>query len=411
MEMRTQLASVAPAVRVASPTAHGGAPSREDELVSLLDGFWVENQEGRCFVARQVYDATYVHGHDPLQSFLGIEVGNLSELCRDPAVARADLASSLFLDTETTGLDRTSGTLVFIVGVGYFQLGQFHILQFFLHDSSSERAMLHLLCELLRESTLLLTFNGKSFDVPMLDSRYARCRMDSDLAAMPHADMLHPARRLWKHRLQSVRLTALERHILGLRRTGDVPGYLIPQMYLRYQDSGGLRSLLPVFYHNAQDVLTLLALTTHAASVFADPWGGRVESGIDFLSVGKAYEASGRERLAIRAYDSALSRPLPPAVRTELCGRLTSLYKRQTPSAGHIQFWEEMVARPGTQGIHAFEELAKHYEHEEQRYDRAEELVRTALRMLPHDPCARTSQRDLEKRLRRIQQKRASVSS
>jgi uncharacterized protein YprB with RNaseH-like and TPR domain len=372
---------------------------------SLLPGSWLASQGGRVYVASETYAPDHVHGLDPLGELLSLEPWTLAQLCQEPALAGVDLASAVFLDTETTGLSPGSGTLVFMVGLLYYRDGRFHARQFFLDSPDSERAMLASLTDLLSEFEALVTFNGKAFDVPMLETRYAFSGVHHDLGRLAHADMLFPARRLWKERLQSCRLATLEWELLGLGRTGDVHGSLIPGLYRGYLAGSDARPLLPVFYHNLQDLLSLLAVTIHAAKVYADPYGGRVQSGLDFLSLGRLYERAGELDRALRAYDRASSLPMHPAAREQLCKRLTPLYRRGAQVSEAVAMWEGMLASGELYSIYPLEELAKHYEHTERRYDRAEALVRQALALLPYDPCTRTTRRDLEKKLRRIQGK------
>lgn len=378
-----------------------------DELIS---GEWTEDSHGRCFLVGQAYDRAYIHGTCRLHDLFTIQSRSLSGLCGDPKLDGVDLSSVVFLDTETTGLERGGATLVFLVGLLYYQEGRFHVRQYFMDAVAGERTMLSSLCEFLAGFDVLVTFNGKSFDLPMLASRLELQGISHVLYEMAHVDMLYPSRRLWKQRLGSCRLTALERNILGLTRTGDVPGARIPELYNRYRRDGDSTPLLPVFYHNAQDLLTLLALTVEAARVYSDPFGGRVESGLDFYSLGRAYQANGDDDLALLAYDKALSLPLHPADREEVCRRITPLYKRRAQLDHAVCLWEQMVASKDTRGVYPFKELAKYYEHTECRYDRAEALLLEALNLLPRDCCTHTTRRELEKRLIRVQGKLRSMN-
>lgn len=404
--MRARLAP-ADLGRRALPPPTGASAERSAPLHDLLPGVWVEGPLGPVFAVRASYPLDHRQGRHALADFLSLCTRSLSALCREPALEGADLTSALFLDTETTGLDARTGALAFLVGVGYFDDGCFQISQFFLEDVAAERAMLRAVGELLDDFQWLVTFNGKGFDAPLLATRFARHGEAHRLDAMPHADLLHPSRRLWKDRLQSCRLTSLERHILGVARTGDVPGSVIPELYARYLADRDARRLLPVFYHNAQDLLALLALSSRAALTYARPFDGHVEHGVDFVSLGKAYEAAGATEMALKAYDRALSMPMHPAVRAEACKRVIPLYKRTAQLEHAVALWEEMVASQATHSIYPYEELAKHHEHVTRQYERAEMLVVQALRLLPRDTCTRTTRRDLEKRLRRIQGKRA----
>ncbi len=373
-----------------------------NRLDALIPGEWIENELGRCFVAVRTYDGGHSHGPSRLREFLTVSVESLSALGRDPELVQADVSSALFLDLETTGLDRNDNTLVFLVGVGFFCGDRFHIRQYFLDYPGNERPMLLAVRQLLAGHSLLVTFNGKGFDVPMLAGRFALNGIECGLSNFRHLDMLPPARRLWRERLESCRLTSLEANILGLRRTDDVRGDLIPGIYRRYCSDGDPVPLLRVFHHNRQDILTLLGITSVASAVFHDPFSGRVYSPEDFFSLGRLYEAVGDHDRAVRAYRRALSQSLCGPARHEACRRLLPLL-RQTERPVHLL--EAMVSSDEDYGVYPFVELAKHYEHELNDLERAERMALIALEKLPHDRCTRTTQRELEKRLERIRHK------
>jgi len=383
------------------------APSIE----SAVEGEWCESHGGRYFVATQRLAADRVHGLAPLSDLYRVPLDALSKLCREPAISQGEMASAVFVDTETTGLEQNAGTLVFLVGMLYFQDGEFHIRQYFMDGVAGEAAMLAAAAEFISDFSILVTFNGKSFDLPMLQMRLNMQNIPNKLDQLPHADLLFPARRLWKLRLGTCRLTALERLILGLHRTGDVAGAQIPEVYYRYLSDRDPAPLASVFYHNAQDLLTLLAITSEAGRRFDAPFEGRVQAGLDFLCLGKVYEALGDEDSALRAYDRALNLPMHTSARVEACKRITPLYKRRALMEHAVLLWEQMLADGDVHGVFPYKELAKYYEHDEQRYDRAEALLVQALNMLTRDSCTRTSRQELEKRLLRVRTKRSAHSS
>ncbi len=373
-----------------------------------LSQYWREHARGRVYVAAESYPLTRFQGTRRLSEYLDSCTLSLARLCREPRIEGVNLSRTLFIDTETTGLHFRSGAFAFLVGVAYFEADRLEVRQYFTHSPEGERAMLALMLEELRPYDLLVSFNGRAFDVPMLDHGLSRHRFRNPLDELPHADLLLAARRLWKERLQSCRLSSLEHHILGITREGDVPSREIPQLYECFLSTGDLARLQPVFYHNAQDLLTLLALTTESVGVYKEPFEGRVRSGLDFLSLGRLYEHAGEMDRALRAYDRALGMPLPRGAREDACRRITPLYKRSAQLESCVAVWESLVATQPCHSVYPFEELAKYYEHQAQDYERAEQVVAQAIRLLPADTCTHTTIRDLEKRLRRIQAKRAS---
>ena len=198
--------------------------------------------DGECFVLDHVYRLDYQHGDDRLVDLLQFSPAAAAPFVQDARLAAHDFRDFLFLDTETTGL-AGAGTLAFMVGVGFFEPSphgeRFVVRQYFLRDHGDEPALLLLLDELLAEKAGLVTFNGRSFDVPLLEGRFIMNRMPTDLRDRPHLDLLHPARRLWRHRLGSCALGSLEGSLLGLRRT-------FPPRTLRLMVWGGLRGGISV---------------------------------------------------------------------------------------------------------------------------------------------------------------------
>lgn len=381
---------------------------REVSLRHLLPGVLTENSHGRLYTATLSYPLSHYQGANQLSDFHDLCTRSLSRLCKEPSLEGLDPKRALFLDTETTGLDAASGALVFMVGAAYFEEETLEVRQFFMDTPAAEAAMLKALVEHLGPFEILVTFNGKAFDVPMLARGLSRHGLAHGLNQMPHADLLLASRRLWKKRVRSCRLANLERMILGVGRTGDVPGREIPALYAQYLQDYDAARLLPVFYHNAQDLLTLVSLTTQAVAVYKEPFQGLVRAGPDFLSLGRMYEEAGEVERALQAYNRALSMPLQSAVREDLCRRLSQLYRKGAQADNKVARWEALIASGEVHSVFPFEELAKHYEHDAQNYARAEELVLEAMLRLPGDVCTHTTQRDLEKRLRRIHAKRTA---
>ncbi|MCA9933777.1 MAG: ribonuclease H-like domain-containing protein, partial [Anaerolineales bacterium] len=237
-------------------------------LEALLPGGEViETAVGSCFIVDRVYPLTYRHGDDLLGELLELSPEHTS--LQDEQLRDLNFRHFLFLDTETTGL-AGAGTLAFMVGVAFFADDAFVVRQYFLRDHGDEAAMLTLLNDLLADKEGLVTFNGRSFDLPLLDGRYLINRMFSDLLDKPHIDLLHPARRLWRTRLGSCALSSLEKTLLGVHRTQeDIPGWLIPSLYQEYLRSGDARELLRVFYHNQIDMLSMVTLATRMTRLTA----------------------------------------------------------------------------------------------------------------------------------------------
>jgi uncharacterized protein YprB with RNaseH-like and TPR domain len=331
----------------------------------------------------------------------------LSEWANEPSL-RGDGAPTLaFLDTETTGLGQGTGTYAFLVGVGRSEGDTFHLAQFFLRDPSQEPALLSALAEWLLDCQALVTFNGKGFDVPLLNTRYITNGRHSPLPSLAHLDLLPLARRLWRDRLPSRALGSLEQYILGVTRSEeDVPGWMIPQLYIDYVRRGDARPLKSVFYHNAQDVLSLAALLSHVAGMLQDPLGNRSVHTLDLLGMGRLFESLEHTQTAVDLYDRALGCPLPAELRRQAVQRLSFIQKRRGAWDAALALWRE-AAQDGA--VYACVELAKYYEHRQHDYQEAARWTLAAIAQVdapnyPHSARQRWLA-DLDHRLARLRRR------
>jgi uncharacterized protein YprB with RNaseH-like and TPR domain len=214
---------------------------------------------GQVHVSERVLPPEHRHGSAQLAGAWGVEAPLVASLALDPRLAGVDFRRVLYLDTETTGLAGGTGTVPFLVGLAWFEDRSLRVHQLFLRRLGEEAPMLRVLAERMAESSCLVTFNGKSFDWPLLRTRFVLNRVPVP-TELPHLDLLHCSRRVFKHRGSGTRLVQLEEHILGHRRVGDVDGALIPDLYFRFLRGGSSAALTPVLEHNANDLLLLAAL-------------------------------------------------------------------------------------------------------------------------------------------------------
>lgn len=243
--------------------AHGGVP----EVLGIPE----PTAHGVLHATRRQYGPEHRHGRVPVRSALAARSEHVAALALDPALAEVPLDRALLLDTETTGLAGGAGTLPFLVGLGWFEPdGGLTLEQLFLRRPGEERPMLARLSERLAAASCVVSFNGKSYDWPLLRTRFVMNRMPVP-APPPHLDLLHCARRAFKYRCESARLTELEEAVVGHVRHGDVPGHLIPELYFAYLRGRGHGPLKRVMEHNAQDLVMLAALLGHLAERFAAP--------------------------------------------------------------------------------------------------------------------------------------------
>ena len=281
----------------------------------------------------------------------------------------------LYLDTETTGLSGGAGTVAFLVGVGWLTPAGFAVRQYLMRDYPEERYVLAHVAALLPRFDALCTFNGKSFDLPLLQSRLRMNRMDAACLDKPHVDLLHLARRVWKMRLGSCRLSSLEARVFGQARVDDLPGSEVPQRYFSYLKTGDFRLLEQVLAHNRQDIFSLCRLLTRMAAMYAAPELERYEQ--DVFSMGVALEKNRHIQQARRCYRLA-ARGL---TRVSSRLRLAHSYRRAGEDADACALWQEMI-RQGEGWIEPYVELAKYYEHRARNVGAALELTRQALALL-----------------------------
>lgn len=270
-----------------------------------------------------------------------------------------------FLDTETTGLAGGTGTYAFLIGVGVWQDGGFHIHQFFMRDFCEESDVLDQLAKLLGSYDVLVTYNGKTFDAPLLETRYRMTRRAVPHEEMGHLDLLHSARRLWKLRLQSCRLVELESSVLGYTRVGDVPGDEIPLRYFNYLRTGRTAALQPVLYHNRMDILTLACLTSLVLGVLGDPARTPYLQSTDLVGLAGWLGKMGRQDTALEVYARALAGSLPAQVAAKARWEMAAIHKRNLDYESALPLWRALRTKE------AAVEMAKYYEHRAKNYPAA----------------------------------------
>ncbi|MCR4408320.1 MAG: ribonuclease H-like domain-containing protein, partial [Anaerolineae bacterium] len=272
----------------------------------------------------------------------------------------------------------------------------------------------YLVSETLRGFQAVVSFNGRAFDLPLLATRFTLARMDFPLTGMSHLDLLFPARRLWRQRLASCALSSLEGNILGvIRESTDVPGWLIPGLYFEYLRTGDARPMQRVFYHNVQDVLSLVTLTARLCAVLTNPLDE--ESGLfgwDLHSLARWYEGLNMIRRAEETYRAALAQPLPADVRGTIQRDLSLLLKRQGRLEEAAAIWRELIQDGYSCTPWACVELAKYCEWTLQDYLTAAQMTRLAMDFLESSATSAFVEgelSELQHRLSRLERKMATV--
>ena len=327
-------------------------------LQQVIRGREIETIFGPVFSVRSVYHA------DHMQGDMGIRPSGsydrISALVSGQVELPFQLSDLIFLDTETTGLSGGTGTMAFMVGVARFIGTDLVLEQFFLRHPAEEPALLAAFEEFIDGGKVIVSYNGKSFDVPILNTRFILQRLNNSLTKMGHLDLLTLTRRTWKKRLGACNLGNIEKEILGLRRTKEeVPGYLVPELYADYLRNGDPTPLIGVFYHNEQDVVSLAALFAYLADILEDPESWLSVHAEDLGSIGRMMEAMGDADLASKMYDRGLSQEASRS-RQEILERKAALLKRQKRHAEAASCWVE-AADLGS--LQALIELAMYHEH------------------------------------------------
>jgi uncharacterized protein YprB with RNaseH-like and TPR domain len=415
------------------------AAERGDRLAGLLGARISRNHYGEHLSLQQWYATPEMClPHERSLSFL------LPQSCEagadDSLRSAMDPEQWLFLDTETTGLAGGTGTYAFMVGIAWWDAGGLQVEQFFLRDLDEEHSLLLELSERMKQRPVLVTFNGKSFDWPLLETRYRMTRAVPAFSPKLHLDLLHPARQLWRLRLGSVRLKDLERHVLGgdgrsldWSRHDDIDSSLIPQMYFDYLRGGLAEPLVGIFRHNQMDLRGLAALAGKILALLdrgigiASAEQAETSDPIEVLGLSRMMRKRGYPARARQLYEAALQFGLPLTIKQIAQRELAQLAKRELDYTRAISLWDALRQTPaqdmgierkipfegpmeGAQkalesAIEAAEELAMYYEHRVKQHRRALELTRGAiaeLRAAQHDgKLARDRGSRIEARLTR----------
>ncbi|MCJ7659605.1 MAG: ribonuclease H-like domain-containing protein [Anaerolineales bacterium] len=296
-----------------------------------------------------------------------------------------------------------------MVGVGRFNEGQFTLAQYFLRHPGEEAALLAALTRFMSPVDAIVSYNGKSFDIPLLRTRYTLQGLTFPLENVAHFDLLALARRLWRDRLPSCNLSTIENQILGVfREDEEVPGYAIPELYTEYLRWGDAHPMAGIFYHNAIDILSLTSLFAHASDMLGTPFENQPDEAVDVAAIGKLYQSLGDPETAMVLFEQSLQADLPEDIYWNTLERAASILKRQGDFASAVKLWEK-AAQAGR--LNACEELAKVYEHRERDYPTAIKWTEHALTsladstLLPHQ-CL-IWQHSLTHRLARLQRKLA----
>jgi hypothetical protein len=378
----SRLAALRPARPGLSRPATLRAPNREDFLSQLLGAGIATNHYGEHICVRNWFSSPEF----AVPSDLTLDLLSHS---RDAAMSKrmrkalADPEKWLFLDTETTGLSGGTGTYAFLVGLAWWDAGGLQVEQLFLRDFAEEHSILHEVARRLAERPVLVTFNGKTFDWPLLENRFTMTRAIAVPQLAAHLDLVHPARALWRPRLGSVRLVDLERYVLdsvrlGWHRDDDVASTVIPQQYFDYLRGGPVEPLVAILRHNQMDLRGLAALFGKINAVLADERRDEEVESLDLFGLSRFLQRRGHAQRAHSTCVQAIALGLPFDVDRQARCELAVLAKRRGEHESAAALWEEL-AKDEENGARACEQLAIYHERRRKDFGRALEFAQLAL--------------------------------
>ena len=374
---------------VAAHPAGAKAPALQTitSAALTLGGALVERSDGQVIVVDREYRADMLHGRLPVGEIVstiehGTEALKLMAQAWPAAtgvVAAGRQTRLLFLDLETTGLFTGAGTQAFLVGCASIEGTSIRVRQFLMPDFQHERAVLSEVKAWSNQHGTLCTYNGRSFDAPLIETRFMFHRLPCPLDGMPHLDMLHAARRLWRQRPlasgtpdpddSSCSLSILEKHIAGLHRVGDVPGYEIPSRFFNFVRNGNARPLEAVLEHNRLDLISLAAVLARAITLITSGPSAAV-SAQEAYGLARVYERAGAfddaEGSLMKAIEFAKRVGAEPEVHGEALRRLAWIRRRDRRPHEAAEAWRELAVLPRCAAAlrrEAKEALAIHHEH------------------------------------------------
>lgn len=378
-------------------------PVRLEEAVA---GTRRENARGEYFVIDHDAHVDTLHGTQSLSRFRARRPGEVRLLTGDPQHHDFDISKAVFLDTETTGLSGGTGTAAFLIGIGWLEGDRFRVRQFFMRDYHEEAALLQGLSDDLARFESLITYNGKMFDVPLLETRYRLARTRFPLQRLPHLDLLHPARRLFKLRHESCKLTHLESQLLGVRRHGDIPGHEIPWVYFEYVRRHDARAIQKVLEHNRLDIVSLAALSLHACDWLETD---DADDPRDAYSLGRVLHRAGRHDRS-----QALFRQVADSSHAVLRVRALLRLARHARRSGELERAAELWTEAAAAGEpFAHRSLAIHFERRVRDYPRAVAAAEAGLARVTAGatPADRRLRADFHKRLARLRRLMAGTAA
>lgn len=374
------------------------------EIDVLVPGIEISNDYGSFFMIENKYPLSYLYG--------GVQPGDLLDIDGPSFVCLSgngslDAKKLIFLDTETTGLSSGTGTVAFLTGIGFLEEDCFTVQQYFMRDYHEEAAMLYALRPVLENAQGVVTYNGKSFDMPLLSTRFIANRLRSKTSSLEHLDLLHISRLFWKGTYENCRLGTIEEKVLGETRIDDIPGERIPLEYFRYLDTRDATVMKQVLGHNLSDILSLSALLVRFSQMVESR--NITEKTNELHGLSKLYEKRDDYTAVVECLERRIELN-PDDCDPDVLRRISLFYKRTDQYEKAVELWSYYYSKteavPVTLGIKVFTgvELAKYYEHKKKDYHTALSMVNNLINYVRTKSfLGRAYMPDLEKRRKRLE--------
>jgi len=369
---------------------------------SVIKGDWLHDQFGDLFEVKNLFPYKYQHGKGVLKR--EVIFSKLFDVTKiEDKLLR--LEEILFIDTETTGLSGGTGTMAFLVGLGYFTQTGFLTEQYFLDDPSDEMELIIKLNSTLFKYKVLVSYNGSSFDLPLLKTRFLINRVEPPFIHFQHLDLLHLSRKLWKLRLPTLKLRDVETEILSfIREEEEVPGWMVPQIYFDFIRNRDARPLKGVFYHNCMDVLSLAVIFIYISELLSDPATKMHLNRLDLLSIARLFENNGLFDESTNLYKISLERGVQGDLPPKMLFRYGQICKRLSQPQMALEFWEQAYQNGD---IASAIQISKYYEHELIKIDEAMQWAINSQKLLDNNFPANQHkagiEKELQKRIKRLE--------
>jgi uncharacterized protein YprB with RNaseH-like and TPR domain len=369
---------------------------------NIIKGEWLHTQNGDLFEIKNFFSYDYQHGNGVLQREIAfskiLEVSKINN-------KSFNLEDILFIDTETTGLSGGTGTMAFMVGLGFFTKEGFLTEQLFLDYPSDELALIIQLNSILEKFKILVSYNGSSFDIPLLKSRFLINRVEPPFKQFQHLDLLHLSRKLWKLRLPTIKLRDVETEILHfIREEEEVPGWMVPQIYFDFIRNRDARPLKGVFYHNCMDVLSLAIIFNYISDMLSNPASNDDLHRLDLLSIARLFETHGLLDESTKIYKRSLDRGVPGDIPPKMLFKYGQICKRLSHPEMALEFWD-LAFQNGD--FSSAIQISKYYEHSLKKYGEAMKWAMNAHHLLStifrDNHKITIIEQELQKRIKRLE--------